>query len=85
MYFVFGKEACPNCSIAVKMLTESQEIFEYLDVSDKESLEEMYQKLEIAGRGDMPVRTVPQIMFQEDSGEITYIGGMTDLRKLLIK
>ena len=79
-FVIFGKPNCQFCEMSKQLLTMRDKQFEYLSLDQDYDLEAMTKAVVDLTGG--PPRTFPQILSEVD-GEVTYVGGFTELRDLM--
>jgi glutaredoxin len=79
MIIVFGKEYCPYCQNAKKLLTEKENTYFPLEEERNQTLVEKLRNLELIPESH---RTVPIVINYTDRNP-RFIGGYDDLVKLL--
>lgn len=76
-YIVYGNDSCFFCNRAVMLLEEHDLNFTKHDVKiSEEEINAFKKKFPNA-------KTIPQIVYYDENGEETHIGGFTDLQKYL--
>lgn len=74
-YIVIGKEGCSFCTRAKEELNNRELRFDYVDLADNPATLEWLK--------EKGCRTVPQILFEDEGGGTTHIGGYTQLVEFL--
>lgn len=75
-YTIYSTVGCGYC-IQAKRLLESKEIeFDYIDIGELDGADKANLQ-EIAG---LTFRTVPQIFKENEDGQLSYVGGFTELK-----
>jgi glutaredoxin-like protein NrdH len=76
MYYVYGKQNCPNCVTTKALLEQHNAPYEYIDIAEDN---EARERLMSAG-----FRSVPQVYVARDTtGPMVHVGGLEEVRKAL--